>query len=45
MSGSIFASGVFIGSVILYQTNELGGLIGMASSVVIMGIAGFFRKH
>ena len=44
ISGSVFAGAVFIGSVLLYPTNELGGIIGMASSVIIMSIAGFFRK-
>ena len=45
ISGSIFASGVFIGSVLLYETNEFLGLVGMISSVIIMGAAGFFRRH
>ena len=44
ISGSVFAGAVFIGSVLLYPTNELGGIIGMASSVIIMSIAGIFRK-
>ena len=44
ISGSVFAGAVFVGSVLLYSTNELGGIIGMLSSVAIMGIAGFFRK-
>ena len=44
ISGSVFASAVFIGSVLLYSTNEIGGIIGMISSAIIMGIAGFFRK-
>jgi predicted unusual protein kinase regulating ubiquinone biosynthesis (AarF/ABC1/UbiB family) len=44
ISGSVFAGAVFIGSVLLYSTNELGGIIGIISSAVIMGIAGFFRK-
>ncbi len=45
ISGSIFASGVFIGSVFLYQTSEILGIIGMISSGIIMSVAGFFRKH
>ena len=45
LSGSIFASAVFIGSVFLYQSSELLGLIGMVSSGLIMGTAGFFRKY
>jgi predicted unusual protein kinase regulating ubiquinone biosynthesis (AarF/ABC1/UbiB family) len=44
ISGSIFAGAVFVGSVLLYSTNELGGILGMISSAVIMGFAGFFRK-
>ena len=45
ISGSIFASATFIGSVFLYQSNELLGLIGMISSSLIMVASGFFRKH
>ena len=45
ISGSIFASAIFLGSVFLYQSNELFGLLGMASSGLIMTIAGFFRKY
>jgi len=44
ISGSVFAGAVFIGSVLLYSTNELGGILGIISSAIIMGIAGFFRK-
>lgn len=45
ISGSIFASATFIGSVFLYQSNELLGLVGMISSGLIMVASGFFRKH
>ena len=45
LSGSIFASAIFIGSVLLYQSSEVLGLIGMISSGLIMGAAGFFRKY
>ena len=45
LSGSIFASATFIGSVFLYQSSEILGLIGMISSGLIMGAAGFFRKY
>ena len=45
LSGSIFASAIFIGSVFLYQTNESLGLIGMISSGLIMAASGFFRKY
>ena len=44
ISGSVFAGAVFIGSVLLYSTNELGGILGIVSSAVIMCLAGFFRK-
>jgi len=44
ISGSIFAGAVFIGSVLLYSSNELGGILGIVSSAVIMCLAGFFRK-
>ena len=45
ISGSILAGTVFIGSVMLYSANELGGMLGMISSAAIMGIAAVFRKH
>ena len=38
ISGSILSSGVFIGSTFLFSSNELAGIIGMVSSIVIMGI-------
>ena len=45
IGGSIFASATFIGSVFLYQSNELLGLIGMISSGLIMAASGFLRKY
>mgnify|MGYP000462899019 CR=1 FL=1 len=45
LSGSIFASAIFIGSVFLYQSNESLGLVGMISSGLIMAASGFFRKY
>lgn len=45
ISGSIFASATFIGSVFLYQSSELLGIIGMISSGLIMAASGFFRKY
>ncbi|MCV0430867.1 AarF/ABC1/UbiB kinase family protein [Nitrosopumilus sp.] len=45
VSGSIFASATFIGSVFLYQSNEILGFIGMISSGLIMAASGFFRKY
>ena len=45
ISGSIFASAIFIGSVFLYQSNEFLGLVGMITSGLIMVSSGLFRKH
>jgi len=45
LSGSIFASATFIGSVLLFQSNESLGIIGMISSGLIMLASGFFRKY
>jgi predicted unusual protein kinase regulating ubiquinone biosynthesis (AarF/ABC1/UbiB family) len=45
LSGSIFASAIFIGSVLLYQSNEILGLSGMIISGVIVTISGIFRKY
>jgi len=45
LSGSIFASAIFIGSVFLYQSNESLGFVGMISSGLIMAASGFFRKY
>jgi len=45
ISGSIFASATFIGSVFLFQSNELLGISGMISSGLIMAASGFFRKY
>ena len=45
ISGSIFASATFIGSVFLYSSNEFLGLAGMVCSGLIMTIAGLFRKY
>ncbi len=45
LSGSIFASATFIGSVFLYQSNELLGITGMITSGLIMIASGIFRKY
>jgi len=45
ISGSIFASAIFIGSVFLYQSSEFLGLVGMISSGLIMASSGLFRKY
>jgi predicted unusual protein kinase regulating ubiquinone biosynthesis (AarF/ABC1/UbiB family) len=45
ISGSIFASAIFIGSVFLYQSSEFLGLVGMITSGLIMASSGLFRKY
>jgi len=45
LGGSIFASAIFMGSVFLYQSNELFGLSGMITSGLIMVLSGFLRKY
>ena len=45
ISGSIFASATFLGSVFLFQSSESLGLIGMICSGLIMAVSGFFRKY
>ncbi|MHA7648213.1 ABC1 kinase family protein [Nitrosopumilus sp. S4] len=44
ISGSIFASATFIGSTILFQSNQTLGIIGMISSGLIMIGSALFRK-
>jgi len=45
ISGSIFSSAIFIGSVFLFQSNEYLGSIGIISSGIIMGISTLLRKY
>jgi predicted unusual protein kinase regulating ubiquinone biosynthesis (AarF/ABC1/UbiB family) len=45
ISGSIFSSAIFIGSVLLFQSNEYFATIGMISSGIIMGISALLRKY
>jgi len=45
LSGSIFSAAIFIGSTVLYSTNESIGIIGMISSLVILSIFTIFRKR
>ena len=45
ISGSIFASATFLGSVFLYQSNESFGLVGMVISGLIMIASGLLRKY
>ena len=45
VSGSIFASAIFLGSAFLFQSNESLGILGMISSGLIMIVSGFFRRY
>jgi len=45
LSGSILSAAIFIGSAVLYTTNESIGIIGMIGSLVIMSIFTVFRKR
>src|SRR5207302_10022741 len=45
LSGSILSAAVFVGSTILYGSNQLGGELGMISSMVIMLAAVLMREH
>jgi predicted unusual protein kinase regulating ubiquinone biosynthesis (AarF/ABC1/UbiB family) len=45
LSGSILSSAVFIGSAVLYSTNESIGIAGMIGSLVMMSLFTIFRKH
>ena len=45
ISGSIFASAIFIGSTFLYQSNESLGLTGMITSGLIMIASSLLRKY
>ena len=45
ISGSIFASAIFVGSTFLFQSSEYLGLVGMISSGLIMTASILFRKY
>jgi predicted unusual protein kinase regulating ubiquinone biosynthesis (AarF/ABC1/UbiB family) len=45
LSGSILSAAIFVGSAVLYTTNESVGIIGMIGSLVIMSIFAVFRKR
>jgi len=45
LSGSVISSAIFIGSTILYTTNEFLGITGIIFSLLIMSIFTIFRKH
>ncbi len=44
LSGSILSAAIFVGSAVLYSSNESIGISGMIGSLVIMGIFTIFRK-
>ncbi|HWP78745.1 MAG TPA: AarF/ABC1/UbiB kinase family protein [Candidatus Nitrosotenuis sp.] len=45
VAGSVLSSAVFIGSALIYSSNETAATVGMIGSLVIMGIFAIFRKH
>jgi len=45
LSGSILSAAVFVGSAILYTTNESLSITGMIGSLIIMSISVMFRKR
>jgi predicted unusual protein kinase regulating ubiquinone biosynthesis (AarF/ABC1/UbiB family) len=45
LAGSILSSAVFVGSAVVYSTNEAVGAFGMIGSLVIMGIFAVFRTR
>lgn len=44
LSSSILSSAIFVGSALIYSSNEMIGIAGMIGSLVIMGLFVFFRK-
>ena len=44
LSGSILSAAIFVGSAVLYSSNELIGITGMIGSLIIMSIFIVFRK-
>jgi predicted unusual protein kinase regulating ubiquinone biosynthesis (AarF/ABC1/UbiB family) len=45
LAGSILSSAIFVGSAIMYQTNESAGIAGMIGALIIMGIFAAFRNR
>ncbi len=45
VAGSILSSAIFIGSALLYSSNETTGISGMIGSLIIMGIFAIFRNR
>ena len=44
LSGSILSAAIFLGSAVLYNSNESIGIAGMIGSLLLMSIFTFFRK-
>ena len=45
LSGSILSASIFIGSAVLYSSNESVGIVGMVGSLFVMGVFAIFRKR
>jgi len=45
LSGSILSASIFIGSTVLYNSNENLGILGMIGSLIVMSIFAVFRKR
>ncbi|TBR24260.1 MAG: AarF/ABC1/UbiB kinase family protein [Candidatus Nitrosotenuis sp.] len=45
LSGSILTSSMFIGSALIYPSNQTYGLFGMVGALIVMGVFAVFRKH
>ncbi len=45
LSGSILASSMFIGSALVYSSNQTYGLFGMIGALIVVGIFAAFRKR
>ena len=45
LSGSILSAAIFVGSAVLYSSNESIGITGMIGSLIIMSIFTIFRKR
>jgi predicted unusual protein kinase regulating ubiquinone biosynthesis (AarF/ABC1/UbiB family) len=45
LSGSILSSAIFIGSALLFSSNELVGIGGMITSIIVIGVFAKFRKN
>jgi predicted unusual protein kinase regulating ubiquinone biosynthesis (AarF/ABC1/UbiB family) len=45
LAGSILSSSIFVGSALVYSSNEAAGAFGMMASLLVMGIFAVFRKR